>query len=103
MIPQEIINLVLEANEPRNDGWTTKGCKEKLREIRDFINGALGDKSVEMKLIGDEEILKFMPAGEIYIDQKLCVIKSSARTGTTWTTFSVSVMRTGASSFLVAG
>ena len=40
-IPREIINLAIEVISPQNDGWTKKGARDRLIEIRDYINKVL--------------------------------------------------------------
>lgn len=42
-IPVEVIELVAEATSEYNDGWTKKAYRQRLLEIRGYINGALGE------------------------------------------------------------
>lgn len=42
-IPLEIVNLAVEAISDQNDGWTKQGARDRLIEIRDYINNVLGE------------------------------------------------------------
>ena len=41
-IPLEIINLAAEATSDQNNGRTKQGAKDRLLEVRDYINSILG-------------------------------------------------------------
>ena len=43
-IPPEIINWVIEYKSNHNDGWTQKANREKLENLRDYIDKALTEK-----------------------------------------------------------
>lgn len=44
VMPKEIINLANQATSNHNDGWVKKQAKDKLKEIKEYIEGVLSQK-----------------------------------------------------------
>jgi hypothetical protein len=51
-IATQLHRMALEANDPRNDGWTARGCKQELYQLKCLI------EDIYQKLptfVGEEE------------------------------------------------